>query len=43
MPLVHLDHIYFDNGFDLIGATVHKTRASLVASDHLPIVAEFES
>ena len=42
MPLVHLDHIYFDNGFDLIGATVHKTRASLVASDHLPIVAEFE-
>ena len=42
MPLVHLDHIYFDSGFDLVGAAVHKSRTALFASDHLPIVAEFE-
>jgi endonuclease/exonuclease/phosphatase family metal-dependent hydrolase len=42
MPLVHLDHIYFDDGFELASAAVHKTRLSLFASDHLPIVAEFK-
>lgn len=43
MPLVHMDHIYFDNGFRLVGAEVYKTRKSLLASDHLPIVAQFET
>lgn len=41
LPFLHLDHIYFDNEFRLINAFVHRSRTSLLASDHLPIVAEF--
>jgi endonuclease/exonuclease/phosphatase family metal-dependent hydrolase len=42
LPLVHLDHVYFDNTFQLRNAFLHRSRTALVASDHLPIVAEFE-
>lgn len=42
MPLVHLDHIYFDEEFRLVEAWLHRSRKSLIASDHLPIVARFE-
>ncbi len=42
LPLLHLDHIYFDKKFRLAEAFLHKSRTALVASDHLPIVAEFE-
>jgi endonuclease/exonuclease/phosphatase family metal-dependent hydrolase len=42
MPLFHLDHIYFDRKFKLRNAYLHKTRLALKASDHLPIVAEFD-
>lgn len=41
-PLVHLDHVYFDETFRLRNAYLHRTRTALVASDHLPIVADFE-
>lgn len=42
LPLVHLDHVYFDDSFSLKSANLHRSKTSLVASDHLPIVAEFE-
>jgi endonuclease/exonuclease/phosphatase family metal-dependent hydrolase len=42
LPLVHLDHVYFDERFWLRDAFLHRSRTALVASDHLPIVAEFE-
>ena len=42
LPILHLDHVYFDKDFRLVKAYLHKTRASLLASDHLPVVAEFE-
>ncbi len=42
LPLVHLDHVYFDNTFQLRNAFLHRSRTALIASDHLPIVAEFE-
>jgi len=42
LPLVHLDHIYFDEEIELRNALVHRSRKSLVASDHLPIVADFD-
>jgi endonuclease/exonuclease/phosphatase family metal-dependent hydrolase len=41
MPVFHLDHFYFDQRLELIGAKLVRTKLSLVASDHLPIVAEF--
>lgn len=42
LPIFHLDHIYFDRKFKLAQALLHRTPTSLLASDHLPIVADFE-
>ncbi len=41
LPFLHLDHIYFDPEIRLHGLTLHKTRRSLIASDHLPLIADF--
>lgn len=41
LPFLHLDHIYFDRSLELDRLTLHKSRTALVASDHLPLVAEF--
>jgi endonuclease/exonuclease/phosphatase family metal-dependent hydrolase len=41
LPLVHLDHIYFDPALELEQLTLHKSLTALVASDHLPLVADF--
>jgi len=41
LPLVYLDHIYFDPEIVLEGATLHRSRSALIASDHLPVVADF--
>lgn len=40
LPIFHLDHIYFDPELRLDRLTLHKNRLSLVASDHLPLVAD---
>ena len=40
LPLLSLDHIYFDRHFELHGLELHRTSKALVASDHLPLVAE---
>ena len=40
-PLLHLDHVYYNSVLTLKTVAVHRTRLSLAASDHLPIVAEF--
>lgn len=40
LPLVHLDHIYLDHELRIEKARFHRNRLSLVASDHLPLVAE---
>ena len=42
LPFLHLDHIYYDGPLDLVKLSLHRTRKSLVASDHLPLVADFE-
>ena len=41
-PLLHLDHVYYDSQLKLKSITVHRSRLALLASDHLPIVADFE-
>jgi endonuclease/exonuclease/phosphatase family metal-dependent hydrolase len=41
LPLMHLDHFYFDRHLVLEGFALHRTRQSLIASDHLPMVAQF--
>ena len=40
-PLLHLDHIYYDPVLELERLTLHKSFTALVASDHLPLVADF--
>jgi len=40
-PIMHLDHIYFDDAIELERLALHRTRTTLVASDHLPLVADF--
>ncbi len=42
LPLVHLDHIYHDPTLKLARLTLHKSRTALVASDHLPLIADFQ-
>lgn len=41
LPLMHLDHIYFDPGLELRSLALHRSRTALLASDHLPLVANF--
>ncbi len=40
-PFMHLDHIYFDERLELENAGLHRSRTALLASDHLPIFADF--
>jgi endonuclease/exonuclease/phosphatase family metal-dependent hydrolase len=40
VPLLNLDHIYFDHQLRIFKARFHRTRLSLIASDHLPLVAD---
>src|SRR5262245_66363972 len=43
LPIAHLDHIYFDETLELEHAELHRSRAALLASDHLPIFADFHT
>jgi endonuclease/exonuclease/phosphatase family metal-dependent hydrolase len=40
VPFLHLDHFYFDPRLHLERFSLHRTRQALIASDHLPMVAE---
>ncbi|HXA49656.1 MAG TPA: endonuclease/exonuclease/phosphatase family protein [Candidatus Acidoferrum sp.] len=42
MPVLHLDHIYYDESLRLEKLTLHRTRKALVASDHLPLFGDFD-
>ena len=39
-PILHLDHIYYEGHVDVSRVELPRTRKSLMASDHLPLVAE---
>jgi endonuclease/exonuclease/phosphatase family metal-dependent hydrolase len=41
-PILHLDHIYYTGKVEIVGIELPRTRMSLVASDHLPLVAEIQ-
>jgi endonuclease/exonuclease/phosphatase family metal-dependent hydrolase len=40
-PVLHLDHFYYDDSLRLLSFNLHRSRLALLASDHLPLVAEF--
>jgi endonuclease/exonuclease/phosphatase family metal-dependent hydrolase len=42
-PVLHLDHFYYDKQLSLRSFRLHRSRKALIASDHLPLVAEFET
>lgn len=39
-PILHLDHIYYDGPLEIVHIEVLRNRLSLVASDHLPLIAD---
>jgi endonuclease/exonuclease/phosphatase family metal-dependent hydrolase len=39
-PVLHLDHIYYDGPLEVVAVELPRTRLTLVASDHLPLVAD---
>ena len=39
-PLLHLDHIYFKGRVEVVNVELVRTRQALMASDHLPLVAD---
>ncbi|HKR01670.1 MAG TPA: endonuclease/exonuclease/phosphatase family protein [Pyrinomonadaceae bacterium] len=41
LPFLHLDHVYYDDALELTRLTLHRSRTALIASDHLPLVADF--
>jgi endonuclease/exonuclease/phosphatase family metal-dependent hydrolase len=41
-PVLHLDHFYYDRSLRMRSFRLARSRRALVASDHLPLVAEFE-
>jgi endonuclease/exonuclease/phosphatase family metal-dependent hydrolase len=41
LPLLHLDHIYYDDALSLRTFRLHRSRKAVIASDHLPLVACF--
>lgn len=40
LPLLNLDHIYYRGNIEVVGVEQPRTRLALVASDHLPLVAD---
>ncbi len=42
LPLLHLDHFYYDEMFHLAALQLHRTTSTLAASDHLPLTADFD-
>jgi endonuclease/exonuclease/phosphatase family metal-dependent hydrolase len=41
LPIMHLDHMYFERPLHVEKVELIRTRLSKVASDHLPLVATF--
>lgn len=39
-PFLHLDHIYYEGGVEVRGVELTRSRKSMMASDHLPLVAD---
>ena len=39
-PVLHLDHIYYEGKVDVLNVTIPRDRMTLMASDHLPLIAD---
>jgi len=43
LPLLSLDHFYYEPPLQLVKSRLWRTRRALMASDHLPLVADFRA
>ena len=41
-PILNLDHIYYQGHVEVASVELPRTRKTLMASDHLPLVAELK-
>lgn len=41
-PILHLDHIYYQGKVEVLKVTLPRDRMALMASDHLPLVADLK-
>ncbi len=41
-PILHLDHIYYAGRLEVLDVSMTRSRLALVASDHLPLVADIQ-
>jgi endonuclease/exonuclease/phosphatase family metal-dependent hydrolase len=41
LPVLHLDHVYYEDTLELESMSLFRTRLALLASDHLPLIANF--
>ncbi len=41
-PILHLDHIYYEGQVEVLKVTLPRDRMALMASDHLPLVADLK-
>jgi endonuclease/exonuclease/phosphatase family metal-dependent hydrolase len=41
LPLLSLDHYYYEPPLELEQAQLWRSRKALIASDHLPLIADF--
>jgi len=41
-PVLHLDHIYYEGEVEVLKVTLPRDRLALIASDHLPLVADLK-
>jgi endonuclease/exonuclease/phosphatase family metal-dependent hydrolase len=41
LPFMHLDHIYYDGRLELEKVAMPRSLRTVIASDHLPIIADF--
>jgi endonuclease/exonuclease/phosphatase family metal-dependent hydrolase len=41
-PILHLDHIYYEGKVEVTRVALPRTRLAMVASDHLPLVADLK-
>jgi endonuclease/exonuclease/phosphatase family metal-dependent hydrolase len=42
LRFLHLDHIYYRGEVEIVSAELKKTRKALIASDHLPLIADLK-
>ncbi len=42
LPLLNLDHMYCDGDLGIVSVRTHRSPLALVASDHLPLVADLQ-